>query len=197
MKKSPHYSKPKFLACHCMGIGIVARHSCLHVVSEIGWSNFNWSLANSGSGDYYFAHVAGEGARNWCSRKANLSKVAMFLAIVGSETLRADTDGLIISASDLTGSTVGPQTQLIQMIRPVNLRVVGTLDEDKGLQKIRVGQVVSFTRWCLAGQELLGFYWCSGTKRQLSSFYIFCFDRTSDAKIHRLCQIRFHRIPGY
>jgi multidrug resistance efflux pump len=67
------------------------------------------------------------------------------LAIVGSETLRADTDGLIISASDLTGSAVNPQTQLIQMIRPVNLRVVGTIDEDKGLNNIRVGQVVSFT----------------------------------------------------
>ena len=67
------------------------------------------------------------------------------LAIVGSETLRAATDGLIISASDLTGSTVNPQTQLIQMIRPVNLRVTGTIDENKGLKDIRVGQVVSFT----------------------------------------------------
>jgi multidrug resistance efflux pump len=67
------------------------------------------------------------------------------LAVVGSETLRADTDGLIVSASDLTGSVVNQQTQLIQMIRPVNLRVVGTIDEDKGLKDIRVGQVISFT----------------------------------------------------
>jgi multidrug resistance efflux pump len=67
------------------------------------------------------------------------------LAVVGSETLRADTDGLIISASDLTGSVVNQQTQLIQMIRPVNLRVVGKIDENKGLKDIRVGQTVSFT----------------------------------------------------
>lgn len=67
------------------------------------------------------------------------------LAVVGSETLRADTDGLIISAADLTGSTVSQQTQLIQMIRPVNLRVTGTIDENKGLNAIKVGQVVSFT----------------------------------------------------
>ena len=67
------------------------------------------------------------------------------LAIVGSETLRADTDGLIISAPDLTGSTVNQATQLIQMIRPVNMRVVGTIDEDKGLNKIKIGQIVSFT----------------------------------------------------
>lgn len=67
------------------------------------------------------------------------------LAMVGSETLRTDTDGLIISASDLVGSTVNPQTPLVQMIRPVNMRVVGTIDENKGLNDIRVGQAVSFT----------------------------------------------------
>lgn len=79
------------------------------------------------------------------------------LAIVGSETLRADTDGLIISASDLTGSTVGPQTALIQMIRPVNLRVAGTIDEDKGLNSIRVGQVVSITIDALPGNVYWGY----------------------------------------
>src|SRR5579872_369319 len=45
------------------------------------------------------------------------------LAVVGSETIRSDTDGIITSASDITGSTVSPQTQLIQMINPVDMRV--------------------------------------------------------------------------
>lgn len=79
------------------------------------------------------------------------------LAVVGSETLRADTEGLIISASDLTGSTVNPQTQLIQMIRPVNMRVVGTIDENKGLKDIYIGQVVSFTIDALPGNTYWGF----------------------------------------
>ncbi len=79
------------------------------------------------------------------------------LAVVGSETLRADTDGLVISASDLTGSTVSPQTQLIQMIRPVNLRVTGSIDENKGLTNIRVGQVVSFTVDALPGKTFWGY----------------------------------------
>ncbi len=79
------------------------------------------------------------------------------LAVVGSETLRADTDGLIISASDLTGSTVSPQTPLIQMIRPVNMRVTGTIDENKGLDQIRVGQVVSFTVDALPGKTFWGY----------------------------------------
>lgn len=79
------------------------------------------------------------------------------LAVVGSETLRADTDGLIIAASDLTGSTVNSQTPLIKMIRPVNLRVQGTIDESKGLKDLRVGQVVSFTVDALPGKTFWGY----------------------------------------
>lgn len=79
------------------------------------------------------------------------------LAVVGSETLRANTDGLIISASDLTGSVVNQSTQLIQMIRPVNLRVAGTIDENKGLTDLRVGQVVSFTVDALPGKTFWGY----------------------------------------
>ena len=79
------------------------------------------------------------------------------LAVVGSQTLRAETDGLIISASDVTGSVVNPQTQLIQMIRPVNLRVAGTIDENKGLNEVRVGQVVSFTVDALPGNTFWGY----------------------------------------
>jgi len=79
------------------------------------------------------------------------------LAVVGSETLRAQTDGLIISATDLTGSTVNQATPLIQMIRPINLRVVGTIDENKGLTDIKVGQVVSFTVDALPGTTFWGF----------------------------------------
>lgn len=79
------------------------------------------------------------------------------LAVVGSETLRADTDGLIVSASDLTGSTVNQATQLIQMIRPVNMRVTGTIDENKGFSDIKVGQVISFTVDALPGKTFWGY----------------------------------------
>jgi len=79
------------------------------------------------------------------------------LAVVGSETLRADEDGLIISAADLTGSAVNPTTQLIQMIRPISMRVAGTIDENKGLDTIHVGQVVSFTVDALPGATFWGY----------------------------------------
>jgi len=79
------------------------------------------------------------------------------LAVVDSDTVRADTDGLIISAPDLTGSNVNPQTQLIQMIRPVNLRVTGTIDENKGLNQVKVGQVASFTVDAIPGKTFWGY----------------------------------------
>src|SRR6185437_5979321 len=79
------------------------------------------------------------------------------LAVVGSDTIHANTDGLIITAPDLTGSSVGPQTQLIQMIRPVDLRIAGTLDENKGLNDIKVGQVVSFSVDAFPGKTYWGY----------------------------------------
>ncbi len=79
------------------------------------------------------------------------------LAVVGSETIRAAQDGLIISAPDLTGATVNQTTQLIQMIRPVNMRLAGTIDENKGLNQLKVGQAVSFTIDALPGQTFWGY----------------------------------------
>jgi multidrug resistance efflux pump len=79
------------------------------------------------------------------------------LAVVGSETLRANTDGLIVTASDVTGSTVTSQTQLIQMIQPVDMRIAGTLDENKGLNLIKIGQVVSFTVDAFPGKTYWGY----------------------------------------
>lgn len=79
------------------------------------------------------------------------------LAVVGSDTIRSDTDGIIVSASDITGSTVSPQTQLIQMINPVDMRVAGTIDENKGLDNIRVGQVASFTVDAFPGKTYWGY----------------------------------------
>jgi len=79
------------------------------------------------------------------------------LAIVGSETIRAATDGVIVSAPDITGSSATTQTQLIQMINPVDMRVAGTLDENKGLDQIRAGQVVSFTVDAFPGKTYWGY----------------------------------------
>jgi multidrug resistance efflux pump len=79
------------------------------------------------------------------------------LAVVGGQTIRTDTDGLIVSANDQTGSTVSTQTQLIQLINTNNIRVAGTIDENKGLNQIRVGQVTSFTVDAYPGKTYWGY----------------------------------------
>jgi multidrug resistance efflux pump len=79
------------------------------------------------------------------------------LAVVGTETLRAQTDGIIIAANNQTGGNVSVVTPLIQMIRTEDMRVAGTIDENKGLNDIKVGQVVSFSIDALPGQTFWGY----------------------------------------
>lgn len=79
------------------------------------------------------------------------------LAVVNGQTLYANTDGLIIMADTALGSSVTTQTPVVQMIHTSDMRIAGTLDENKGLSDIRVGQVVSFTVDALPGQTFWGY----------------------------------------
>ena len=67
------------------------------------------------------------------------------VARVGSETLSAQIDGIVISTQNTPGQVFQPGSAVVSMIDPTQLRVVGTLAEDKGLSDIKVGQPVSFT----------------------------------------------------
>lgn len=82
------------------------------------------------------------------------------LAIVGSQTLYANTDGQIISINNQIGSTFGNPgntNPVMQMIDPMQMRVSGTLDENKGLNQIRIGQAASFTIDALPGKTFWGY----------------------------------------
>lgn len=79
------------------------------------------------------------------------------LAVVGTETIRAQADGLIVMTANQIGGNVSPAQPLIQMIKTQDLRVAGTLDENKGLDKIKVGQAVSFTVDALPGKTFWGY----------------------------------------
>ena len=45
----------------------------------------------------------------------------------------------------IIGKTFNPGQAVVSMIDPAQLRVVGTIDENKGLNEIHVGQLASFT----------------------------------------------------
>jgi multidrug resistance efflux pump len=79
------------------------------------------------------------------------------LAVVGSETIRSTTDGLVVMANNQIGGSFTPQNSVAQIIDQSQMRVVGTIDENKGLNKLNVGQVASFTVDAFPGQTFWGF----------------------------------------
>jgi multidrug resistance efflux pump len=79
------------------------------------------------------------------------------LAVIGSQTLRAESDGLIITSNNAVGSVTNVTTPVIQMIKTQDLRIDGTIDENKGLSQIKVGQPVSFTVDALPGKTFWGY----------------------------------------
>ncbi len=79
------------------------------------------------------------------------------LAVVGTQSLNAYQDGIIISTTQSIGGLAGAQTPVVQMINPSDMRVAGTIDENKGLNKIKIGQPVSFTVDAIPSQIFWGY----------------------------------------
>jgi multidrug resistance efflux pump len=79
------------------------------------------------------------------------------LAIVGSEAVRAKTNGLIVMANTQTGSMANATNPVVQMIQPEDMRIAGTIDENKGLKDIKVGQVASFSVDAIPGKTYWGY----------------------------------------
>ena len=79
------------------------------------------------------------------------------LAVVGTTTLNAYQDGLIVSTDRELGSIASSQVPVVEMINFSDMRVAGTIDETKGLSQVRIGQPVSFTVDALPGQTFWGY----------------------------------------
>jgi multidrug resistance efflux pump len=70
------------------------------------------------------------------------------VAQVGNEIVKAQTNGIIASVDNNVGefeNTLTGQGVVATMIDPTQLRVVGSLDENKGLTDIKVGDPATFT----------------------------------------------------
>jgi len=78
------------------------------------------------------------------------------VARVGGETLSAKTAGIIISVQNTPGQVFMPGSPVVSMIDPSQLRVVGKIDENKGLDRIKVGDPVTFTVDTFGGTEFTG-----------------------------------------
>jgi multidrug resistance efflux pump len=67
------------------------------------------------------------------------------VARIGDELIKTKVSGIIISIKENTGTIFPAGTPVVTMINPSQLRVVGTIEEDKGLDSIKVGQMATFT----------------------------------------------------
>ena len=81
------------------------------------------------------------------------------VALVGSDVVEAQTAGEIVTTNNNIGqymNTLTGQGTVATMIDPTQLRVVGNLDENKGLDNVAVGDAATFTVDAFGGQVFKG-----------------------------------------
>jgi multidrug resistance efflux pump len=78
------------------------------------------------------------------------------VALVGTEVVKAKQAGLVVRVDDTVGAQVAPGAPVAHMIDPSALRVVGKIDENKGLARIKVGDPVVFTVDAFGGEKFQG-----------------------------------------
>lgn len=72
-------------------------------------------------------------------------EINALVAQVGDDVIRTRTAGIITFANKVPGQLLSTQDTIVQMVDPQEFRVVGHLDEDKGLRDVKPGQRVKFT----------------------------------------------------
>ena len=67
------------------------------------------------------------------------------VAKVNGVSIKAKSDGIIIFVNNIPGQIMNSQTAIVKMIDPNELRVIGKLEENKGLSDVKPWQKVVFT----------------------------------------------------
>jgi multidrug resistance efflux pump len=78
------------------------------------------------------------------------------VARVGDELIKAKSAGIVINVNDNIGMNFTARQTVVAIIDPNNLRVVGHLDEDKGLADVRIGQSATFIVDAYGSKKYLG-----------------------------------------
>lgn len=78
------------------------------------------------------------------------------IALIGSETIYAKEEGLVSGAPLVVGGYYTPGQTIATIIANNKMRVVGSIDETKGLEKIASGQHVTFTVDAFGGKTYEG-----------------------------------------
>jgi multidrug resistance efflux pump len=78
------------------------------------------------------------------------------VAQIGNDIVKTKDSGVVISVNDNIGKNFAPNEVVVTMIKPVDLRLVAQVEEDKGLADVKVGQKVSFTVDAYGSQKFTG-----------------------------------------
>ena len=78
------------------------------------------------------------------------------VARVGEELVQSKIAGIIVAVPNTVGAQVNPGSPVVTMIDPTQLRVVGSVAEDKGLSRLAVGDPVTFTVDAFGSKQFSG-----------------------------------------
>ncbi len=78
------------------------------------------------------------------------------VAEVSGAPIKTETSGLVTFVQNTPGQLVSSLTPIVQMVDPQEYRLIGHIDEDKGLSDIKVGQNVIFTMDAFGSKQYSG-----------------------------------------
>jgi multidrug resistance efflux pump len=79
------------------------------------------------------------------------------VASVGTNIVSSKQDGIVVGVANNLGAYFNPGSSIVSMIHPSDFRVVGQIEENKGLEDIKAGQRASFTVDAFPGKTYVGF----------------------------------------
>jgi multidrug resistance efflux pump len=78
------------------------------------------------------------------------------VALVGSQILTAKEAGVVTAAPNVIGNYFSPGQTVVSFVKTSGMKVVGTIEETKGLNKLAVNQPVTFTVDAFPGKKFTG-----------------------------------------
>ncbi len=78
------------------------------------------------------------------------------VAQVGNEIVRTAVPGLVVQAESVLGKNFSPNEPVATIINPQDLRVVAQVEENKGLNRIAIGQQAVFTVDAFGSRKFFG-----------------------------------------
>jgi hypothetical protein len=67
------------------------------------------------------------------------------VALIGTEIVKSKEAGIVTQVNENIGKNFAPSEAVVTMIRPEDFREVASIEEDKGLSEVQVGQRAVFT----------------------------------------------------